>query len=208
MQLLIFGATGGTGRELVRQALEQGHSVTAFARDPSTLGARDGMTTVAGDVRDASAVERAVAGHDAVLCAVGRPAMKAGNVRSKGTRTIVQAMEQAGVRRLVCLSTLGTGETRSTLPPLYRYALVPLLLRTTFTEHERQEAVVRASRLDWTIVRAGALTDDERTGTYRHGRASTLGPIKFKISRADVAGFALRLAADGAYRRESPGLSY
>ena len=157
---------------------------------------------------DAGAVERAVAGHDAVLCAVGRPAMKAGNVRSQGTRTIVRAMEQAGVRRLVCVSALGTGETRSSLPPLYRYVLVPSLLRTTYAEHERQEAVVRASRLDWTLVRPGALTDDERTGKYRHGRTSTLGPIEFKISRADVAEFALGLAADGAYRREAPSLSY
>ena len=204
MQLLIFGATGGTGRELVREALDRGHSVTAFARDPSTLGEREGLTLRAGDVLDATAVERAVAGHDAVLCAVGRPATKPGKVRSQGTRNIVQAMQRAGVRRLVCHSTLGTGDTRATLPPLYRYALVPLLLRPTFTEHERQEAVVRASRLDWTIVRAGALTDGERTGTYRHGRPGA----EFKISRADVADFALGLVADGTYLRESPGLSY
>ena len=204
MQLLIFGATGGTGRELVREALDRGHSVTAFARNPSTLREREGLSLIAGDVLDASAVERAVAGHDAVLCAVGRPASKPGRVRSQGTRNIVQAMQRAGVRRLVCQSTLGTGDTRATLPPLYRYALVPLLLRRTFTEHERQEAFVRASRLDWTIVRAGALTDGERTGTYGHGRPGA----EFRISRADVADFALGLVADGTYLRESPGLSY
>jgi len=164
--VLIFGATGGTGRELVRQALERGHSVTAFARDPSALGERDGLRRLAGDVLDVAAVERAVAGHDVVLCAMGAPATKPGNVRSQGTRNIVTAMEETGPRRLICQSTIGIGETRPLLPPRYRYLIAPLLLRRTFAEHARQEAVVRSSDLEWTIVRAGALTDGDATGSY------------------------------------------
>lgn len=208
MRLLIFGATGGTGRELVRQALERGHSVTAFARDPAALDKRDGLRVLAGDVFDAAAVERAVAGHEAVLCVLGKPATSPGTVRSQGTRNIVRAMESAGPRRLICQSTIGIGDTRPLLPPLYRYLLVPLLLRRTFAEHERQEADVRSSRLDWTIVRAGALTDGERTGRYRHGFPPTDRSLEFEISRADVAAFTLGLLADGTYLRESPSLSY
>ena len=207
MKLLIFGATGGTGRELIRQALDRGHSVTAFARDPSALDGRDGLETLAGDVLDATAVERAVAGHEAVLCALGRPATSPGTVRSQGTRNIVRAMESAGPRRLICQSTIGIGDSRPLLPPLYRYLRVPLLLRRTFAEHARQEATVRSSQLDWTIVRAGALTDGERTGSYRDGFPPT-ERIEFEISRADVAGFTLGLLADGSYVHESPCVSY
>jgi putative NADH-flavin reductase len=208
MNVLIFGATGGTGRELVRQALDRGHSVTAFARDPSALGERDGLRWLAGDVLDASAVERAVAGHDVVVDVLGAPASKPGNVRSQGTRNIVRAMEAAGPRRLIVQSTIGIGETRGLLPPRYRYAIVPFLLRRTFAEHERQEAAVRTSELDWTIVRAAALTDGEPTGSYRHGFAPTEGPIEFEISRADVADFTVGLLSNGAYLRESPSVSY
>jgi putative NADH-flavin reductase len=208
MRLLIFGATGGTGRELVRQALDQGHSVTAFARDPAALDGRDGVQALAGDVLDAAAVERAVIGHDAVVCALGKPATRPGRVRSEGTRNIVRAMERSGPARLICQSTIGIGDTRPLLPPLYRYLLVPLLLRPTFAEHERQEALVRSSNLDWTIVRAGALTDGERTGRYRHGFPPSDRSLGFEVSRADVADFTLGLVTDTGSVRQTPSLSY
>lgn len=208
MRILIFGATGGTGRELVRQALERGQSVSAFARDPAALDKRDGLRGIAGDALDAASVERAVAGHDAVICALGRPAASPGRVRSAGTRNIVRAMERVGPRRLICQSTIGIGDSRPLLPPLYRYLLVPLLLRRTFAEHERQEAAVRSSQLDWTIVRAGALSDGEGTGSYRHGFPPSERSIEFEISRADVANFTVGLLADGTYLRESPSVSY
>jgi putative NADH-flavin reductase len=208
MKLLIFGATGGTGRELVRLALDRGHEVTAFARDPNGLNGRNGVRAIAGDVLDAAAVERAVAGHDAVLVAIGKPATSAGNVRSAGTRNIVRAMERSGPRRLIVQSTIGVGDTRPLLPPLYKYVLVPSLLRRTFAEHERQEEIVRSSELDWTIVRAGALTDGERTGRYRHGFPPNGSSIEFEVSRADVAEFALGLVADTDYVRQAPSVSY
>jgi putative NADH-flavin reductase len=208
MRILIFGATGGTGRELVRQALERGHTVTAFARDPAALDKRDGLEGIAGDALDAAAVERAVAGHDAVISALGKPAANPGSVRSAGTRNIIRAMERVGPRRLISQSTIGIADSRPLLPPLYRYLLVPTLLRRTFAEHERQETAVRSSQLDWTIVRAGALSDGERTGGYRHGFPPSERSIEFEISRADVANFTLDLLANGTYLRESPSVSY
>lgn len=208
MRLLIFGATGGTGRELVRQALEQGHAVTAFTRDPAAIDEREGVRALAGDVLDAVAVERAIPGHDAVLCSLGRPAASPGTVRSHGTRNIIRAMQAAGPARLICQSTIGIGETRAQLPPLYRRVLVPTLLRRTFAEHRRQEELVRASQLDWTIVRAAALSDGARTGRYRHGVATGGRPIEFKISRADVADFTLGLLGGSDYLRQAPMISY
>ena len=208
MRLLIFGATGGTGRELVHQALERGHAVTAFARDPAALGERDGLRAFAGDVLDAAAVERSVAGHDAVLCTIGKPATSPGTVRSEGTRNIVRAMQAAGPARLICQSTIGIGDTRALLPPRYRYLLVPTLLRRTFAEHGRQEEVVRSSGLDWTIVRAGALTDGERSGRYRHGITTNGRPLNFEISRSDVADFTLGLLTGSDYLHQAPMISY
>jgi putative NADH-flavin reductase len=208
MRLLIFGATGGTGRELVRQALERGHAVTAFVRDPAALDAQRGLRTVAGDVLDAAAVARAVPGHDAVLCSLGKPATSPGRLRSEGTTNIVRAMQAAGPTRLICQSTIGIGDTRALLPALYRRLLVPTLLRRTFAEHRRQEDVVRSSPLDWTIVRAAALSDGERTGRYRHGVTADGQPLKFEIARSDVADFTLGLLTGSAYVRQAPTLSY
>lgn len=208
MKLIIFGSTGGTGRELVRQALDRGHAVTAFARDPALLGGLDGLHTVVGDALDASAVESAVAGHDAVLCALGKPATSPGRLRSQGTANILRAMQRSGPRRLLCVSTIGIGETRGLLPPLHRYALVPTLLRRTFAEHARQEEVIRGSDLDWTVIRAGVLTDDARTGRFRHGFPPSDRSPEMRISRADLADFMLTQLAERTYVRKTPSLSY
>ncbi len=208
MKLIIFGSTGGTGRELVQQALDHGHAVTAFARDPRALDTHDGLRTVAGDALDSASVERAVAGHEAVVCALGKPATGPGRLRSEGTANIVRAMQRSGSRRLVCLSTIGIEETRPLMAPLYRYVLVPTLLRRTFAEHARQEAVVRSSELDWTIVRAGVLGDGPRTGRYQHGFPPSDRSREIEISRADAADFMLGQLAEPRYVRATPSLSY
>ena len=111
------------------------------------------------------------------------------------------------MRRLVCVSAIGIGDSRAMLPPRYRYLLAPSLLRSTFAEHARQEAAVRASGLDWTIVRAGALHDDATPEPSRRGLGAPDRPLRFEVSRADVARFGLDLAADEAYVRETPWVS-
>jgi putative NADH-flavin reductase len=207
MKLVIFGSTGSIGHHLVVQALEHEHTVTAFARNPAKLEIEHANLTVAqGDALDSASVEKAVDGQDAVLCSLG--AGTKGAVRTEGTRNIVRAMEKAGVSRLICLSTLGVGDSRASLNFFWKHIMFGLLLRQAYADHASQEDYVKESRLDWTIVRAAAFTDGNRTGVYRHGFPSTDKTIKAKISRADVADFILKQLTDQTYLKETPGLSY
>ncbi|MBE7550345.1 MAG: SDR family oxidoreductase [Anaerolineales bacterium] len=209
MKVLIFGSTGSIGRQLVEQALAQGHTVTAFARNPAKLDIKHPkLKVVQGDVLDYTSVERAVPGHEAVLSALGTPALTKNTVRSEGTRNIIQAMEKAGMRRLICLSSIGIGDSRDMLPFHYKYILVPFLLRQGFAEHELEEEWVKQSQTDWTIVRPGAFTNDGRAGTYQHGGTVNGQTIKAKISRADVADFMLKQLGDRTYLHQTPWVSY
>ena len=209
MNVLVIGATGGTGRQVVEQALAQGHTVTALVRNPAKLDVQDAkLTIIQGDVLDQAAVARAVAGQEAVVSALGAPASQKDTVRSEGTRNIVRAMEQAGVRRFVCMTTLGMGDSRGLLPFSYKYIIVPLILRHAFADSERQEAQIRQSELDWTIARPATLTNGQRTGKYRHGFSVNDKGLKIQISRADVADFMLQQLTDKTYVRQAAGLSY
>ena len=208
MKLLIFGASGSVGRKLIKQALDEGHKVTAFVRNPEKLGIKHAnLQILQGDVMDSASVERALQGQEAVLAALGSPPLKNANVRSEGTRQIVRAMEKIGVRRLVSLSTLGAGDSWNMLPLKYKI-LFSTLLRKAFAAHEVQENYINESQLDWTIVRPGEFTDGERTGEYRHGFPITDKTIKAKISRADVADFMLKQLTEDTYLRKTPGISY
>ena len=210
MNLLIFGSTGGTGRQLVEQALTQGHTVTAFARTPAKLAlAHPNLSVWQGDVLDFADVEQALQGQDAVLSALGAPATQHDTLRSEGTRNITRAMAQRGVRRFICLTSLGLGDSRAALPFSYKYLIVPLFLRQAFADSELQEACIRQSPLDWTIARPGTLTNGPRTGVYRHGfQANETRGLKIKISRADVADFMLKQLQDATYLRQAASLSY
>jgi putative NADH-flavin reductase len=208
MNVIVFGSTGGTGRHLVDLALAQGHTVTAFARNPAALALGHAkLRVVQGDVMDASAVEGAVRGHQAVLSAIGAGA-KRSTVRAEGTRNIVRGMEKAGVRRLVSQSSIGVGDSRGNLTFLLTYVIGPLFLRHAFSDHEVQERYIRESRLDWIIVRPGNLTNGARTGLYRHGFPVTDRTTKLKISRADVADFMLKQLTDDTYLHKTAGVSY
>jgi len=207
LNVIIFGATGSLGRHLVEQSLSQGHQVTAFSRHPENLGiAHENLHTVAGDVMDPAAVADAVAGHDAVVIALG--AGRKGGVRTTGTRNVIDGMKAAGVARLICLSTLGAGDSRHQLNFLWKYIMFGLLLRPAYADHQAQEELVRRSGLDWTLVRPGAFTDDAPTGAYRHGAPLAATDLKLKIARADVAGFMLQQLTDRGYLHQAPAVSY
>jgi uncharacterized protein YbjT (DUF2867 family) len=209
MKILVLGATGGTGRELVKQALDAGHAVTAFVRDPAGMqGVQHGnLSVIAGDVMDATDVGEAVAGHEAVLFAVGAGPRRT-NVREQGTRNVVEAMKTNGVQRLVCLSSMGVGDSKANLPWFTKHVIVGIYLRHAFADHERQEAVVRQSGLDWTLVRPPHLKEGPHTGVYQHGFAVTYRDIEGWITRSDVADFMLKQLGDDRYVKASPGLSY
>lgn len=209
MNVLIFGATGGTGQQLVVQALAQGHVVTAFVRNPAKLKATSpGLQVIQGDVLHYATVEKAMADQDAVLCALGAPAADRTTMRADGTKNIIQAMAACGVKRLVCQTSLGFGDSQALLPFHFKYFVVPFILRHAFADHELQERYIKESKLDWIIVRPGNMTNGAQTGRYRHGFAGDDRSIKLKVSRADVAEFMLKQLAADRYLHQTPGISY
>lgn len=191
MKLTIFGASGHTGLELVKQALEKGHSVTAFVRDPSRLSIKhDQLKIFIGDVVDLESVAKAVQGQDVVICALGAGSdLKKTTVRTTGTTNIVQAMKQHGVQRLLIISAMGTGDSWDTLS-LISKLLYATLLKNSREDHETQESVVKESGLDWTIIRPSGLTNDPQTGLYDVGE--NIPAKTSRISRADVVDLILK----------------
>jgi putative NADH-flavin reductase len=185
MKLAIFGATGGTGAELVKQALERGHSVTAFVRNPAQLADKgDGLTVMTGDIHDVASVERCIQGQDAVLCALGASDLKKTMIRTVGTVNIIGAMKKNNVKRLFVVSAMGVGDSWNSLSMINKLFFA-ILLKSTREDHEAQEAAVKDSGLDWTIIRPSGLVNTPRTGVYSVGeniRAKTS-----QIPRADVA---------------------
>ena len=212
MKLLVFGATGGTGKQLVRQALQQGHHVTAFVRDPSRFTeTHPSLQLMTGDVLQPAEVQKAITGQDAVLISLGAPPKKASHVRSQGTLNIMEAMKKTGVSRLVCQTSLGYGDSKEVLlrtPFIFRHIIQPLLLKEVFADHEKQEEYIKNSRLDWVVVRPANLTNGELTRTYQSGFAADDKTIRAKISRADVADFMLQQISGNRFLRQTPGISY
>jgi len=211
MRLLVFGATGGTGRALLDQGLAQGHQMTAFVRNPAALEPRPRLMIVEGDVTDAAAVgravSRAVAGHEAVLSALG-PRGGGYGVLPGGVQNIVTAMSQAGVRRLIHVSSFGVGDSREQMGWVARQIVVPLFLRKALDEKEIEEGIIRASDLDWIIARPGGLEDGPRTGVYRCITDPHEKVGQPRIARADVADFMLQNLADERFVRCAVGLTY
>ena len=209
MKVLVFGASGGTGRELLKQALDKGMEVTAFVRDAAKVEdiQHTNLAVVTGDVLNIGDVNRAVALHDAVLFSVGA-GPKRTTIREQGTRIVIEAMQAANVKRLVCLSSFGVGDSRADLSFFTRYVVVGIFLRHAFADHERQEIVVKNCALDWTLVRPPHLKDGSHTGKYRHGLTLGYGDIEGWISRADLADFMLKQLEDDLYVHQAPRVSY
>jgi putative NADH-flavin reductase len=209
-RVLIVGATGGTGRQLVEQALERGHVVTALARDPSALRLEHPrLTVVRGNVLDYPSVEAAVRGQDAVLSALGhKQFFRPTRTLSEGTRNVLRAMDAHRVRRFVCETSLGVGDSAGRLGLYYTFFVIPVILQFYFWDKARQERLIAASSVDWIVVRPGALTSGAKRGRYRHGRSvgSLLGTVK--ISRADVADFMLNQMSDNTYLKTASGVCW
>lgn len=192
MKIIVIGASQGTGGLAVKQALARGHEVTAFSRSPDKLGVRDDkLRLVAGSFHDAAAVDNAVPGHDAVLLTAGVNSMSVfkeiPDYFSRGTALVIAAMKKSGVKRLVVLSALGVGDSRSLMAPPLRILLIDWILKRAYRDHEVQERMVKDSGLEWVIARPTRLTDQPAGAKYKKTKA--IEHVPSKISRADVAAF-------------------
>lgn len=201
MRLALFGATGGTGRELIDRASGKDHEIRALTRSPSKLSPTDAVTVVEGNVLDRDAVSKVVREADAVVCLLGRTSNNPDDVVSRGTENVVSTMEHHGVDRLVVLTSMGLGASVRQVPWYIRLANATVL-HDLMADKARQEELVVGSDLGWTIVRPGGLTDGPPTGEYVHGVDVdvTAGPI----SRADVAEFLLQVVQTDSYLRKTP----
>jgi len=170
-RILIVGASGGTGSELVAQAIERGYQVTAMVRDPERFDIRHERLGIAvADVLDAEAVEKAAEGCDAVLCALGHGRfLGPSTILSEGTRHIRRAMQNSGVRRLVCETSLGIGDSAFRMGLYYTLFVIPVILPFYYWDKTRQERVISNSSIEWVIVRPAVLTNGKRTERIHHG---------------------------------------
>ncbi len=205
MKILVLGATGGTGRLIVRDALAKGHSVVALVRSKATAPDLPGADVVEGDARDEAAILRALDGCDAVVSALGSGISPFGKVTllSLATPAIIAAMIRSGVRRLVCISALGVGDSRGHGGFFFDRLFQPLLLRNAYKDKERQEAAIRGSSLDWVIVRPSALNDEPARGNIR-AFTDVAGIHGGKIARADVARFVVEQVMADTWLKRTP----
>ena len=198
MKLLVLGATGATGKHIVSQALEAGHDVTVFARDPAKAGPeRPRLRVIAGDFNNSAALAGAMRGQDAVLSAIGRGySFKSEHLIERAVPVIIAVMETAGIRRLVFTSAYGVGDSFAGAPLVPRI-FFSTLLRGIYADKLIGERAIRSSRLDWTIVQPTKMTDGPATRRYQSGERLPISGMA-SISRADVAHFLLRAAGDPA----------
>ena len=211
MRLLIFGATGKTGQCFVDQALQRGHVVTAFVRDPAKLAAQqDNLQLVQGDILEPASVEAAFGEpFDAVISALGVFHREDRTELSAGTRNIIDAMQKHGCRRLAVVSSLGAGDSAGQGNLLAR-GLQKFLLNYVLIDKTRQEELIAASDLDYTIARPPQLTDAAtvcRELTVWQGPTPKGAKLSWKTSRASVAAFLLEALEQGNYLRQIVNIS-
>ncbi len=203
MKVTVFGASGKTGILVVYQALEKGHFVTAFTRTAERVPIRHAnLRVVVGDILDYPRVKEAVEGQDAVISALGVRDRKYNTVLSDGTRNIITAMKECGLKRFICMSSAGVLGNDGGF--IFGKIIMPLFLRQEMADKKRQLDVIRESGLEWVVVRPPALTDSPKTGKYR---ISSGAPEHSKVPRNDVADFMLRLMTDRKYDGQVPAIA-
>ena len=209
MKIVVFGASGGTGKQLVEQALVAGYEVVVYVRNPSKLNvSHEHLTVIQGELSDAALIETAVKGTNAVLSALGPRGGSKNKPLTQGMRNIIAAMKNQGVRRLIMTSTLSAKDSKDK-PDFRTKAMVNLVKTTMHAAYEDIVSVaetVRASDLEWTIVRLAILNNKPKSGKVKVGYVGT-GEVGTQISRADIADFMLKQIEDTKYLREAPAIS-
>jgi uncharacterized protein YbjT (DUF2867 family) len=207
LTLAVFGATGPTGREVLRQALDHGYRVQALARTPSKLELNHAQLSVTqGDVLDAKAVERVIQGSEAVIVTLGGKPRDKLRPLEAGTKHIIAAMKAHGQKRLIVVTSLGVGDSKGQAGFLFERIIVPLFLRAEFADKLAQESVVQTSGLEFVIVRPGGLSNDPAKGKYEVARKLKAGSPA-RITRADVAHFCLEQLSQNTWLGQAVSLS-
>ncbi len=207
--IVIIGASCGIGRALLDQSYRLGHNVKAMFPIPQRLSTRhERLRSEIGNVLDQEALNKAITGHDVVCLTIGtKPTWKPGTAFSEGTEHLLWAMRDANVRRLICVTGVGAGDSRGHGGFFFDRIVSPFLLRPFFEDKDRQEELIRASDTDWIIVRPGFLTNGQLTSKYRV-LTDLSGVRAGKISRADVAHFILENISSREYIGKTPLITY
>jgi putative NADH-flavin reductase len=197
MKVLILGASGGVGRLAVQEAQAAGHAVTAQGRSAERLAALpEPVRRVVADPRDVVALAAAVAGLDAVLYALGESGFGPTTLFSDSTRALVEAMRRCGVPRLVAITGVGAGETRGHGGFVYDRIVFPLFTARKYADKDRQEALIRASGLDWTILRPAPFAGSAGAAPLEVHETVVPGLSLTRITRGEVARVAVGLLSD------------
>jgi putative NADH-flavin reductase len=209
MRLAVFGATGASGRQLVRQALAQGDAVIAYGRSPEKLQfAHERLTVVRGELSDQAALERVVSGADAVISLLGPLPGSRGDSLQQGMAHIIAAMEKHGVRRLVSTSTLSAQDPndRSHLRSKLMVTMVRMFMRPAYDAIVGMADAIRRSDLDWTLVRITLLNNKPGSGSFRVGYVGR-GQLGMSLSRGNLATFLLQEVSNRRYLRQAPAIT-
>jgi len=212
MKLTVFGATGGVGGQVVRQALEAGHKVTAVVRDAARFDLSHPALEVATvpDLSNFELIRPVLDGSDVVISGVGPRGRKDGPVASTSTRGILRAMDASGVRRFVAISAVPVGPVPDGESFLNRRVVLPLIgaiARAVYVDLAAMEDEIRRSDTEWTVVRPPKLNDKARSGKYRTAVGANV-PRTYSISRADTADAMLAVLDDPATIRQAVGVGY
>jgi len=211
MKIVVFGASGGTGRELVRQGVALGHEVTAFVRNPASMEGQSGVRIFAGNALDDKAVTNAIVGQDAVLSALGSHSLRDNSLLPEAIRRMLPAMQQNHIRRLIVLGAAGVWPGSRSKVSVVGKVVVGLLgmtlLRRPFQSQRAMQELIHTSDTDWTIVQPPFLLNAPGRGVYRVD-GSSLPPRGMKIARADVATFMLAQLGSAEWVRKSPFIAW
>jgi putative NADH-flavin reductase len=202
-KILVIGATGGTGRSVVTQALDAGHTVTAIVRNPNKLGMRhDRLRVLACDITGGGpTLPSASRDQDVVISALGTSgSFRSNGLMERGVPHIIEAMRSANVMRLIYTSAFGVGESMRDVPLLPKI-FMRVMLKDIYADKAIGESLIIRSKLDWTIVQPVLLTNGPLTGTYRAAERVTLTGFP-KISRTDTAHFLLAQVDDRSHLRK------
>lgn len=208
MKIAVFGGSGGTGTNVLRQSLERDYEINALIRSPEKLELRQpGLNVIKGDVMDSSAVASTISGSDAVVSTLGAAGLGKTTLYSESIRNIIQGMNVHGVRRLLCVSAVGVDPRPDTNIPLLGRLITKLLLKNVFADMLRMEQHIETTDLEWTIMWPPMLTAGALTGNYRTSPGRAL-PKGSKISRADLAHFMVTNIENPDYYRQKVTIAY